>query len=197
MQSVIEASNSEALNNNGYKGLNVSTNTIAKVDVSDLVDLSSNAVNHDACDNPSLHENLFQDSVRNEMLTHYNRIVIGCFKEFFQSINTNNLAEVLQALKELNFVLANRAPELAAYYNMALELHRISAEEVPDLVRAHLLCNTAYNPEHSIRGRLHSRGNQYHRYSQQSSPLPRYNQQSYRSDTHFHSIEIMVTQSPY
>ena len=109
MQSIIKASNSEALNNNGNKGLNVSTDTIAKVDVSDLVDLSSNAVHHDVHDNPSLQENLFQDSVKNEMLTHYNRIVIGCFKEFFQSINTNNLAEVLQALKELNVMLANRA----------------------------------------------------------------------------------------
>ena len=42
-------------------------------------------------------------------------------------------------------------------------------------------------PEHSIRGRPHSRGNQYHQYSWQSSPLLRYNQQSERSDTHFHS----------
>ena len=31
---------------------------------------------------------------------------------------------------ELNFVLANRTPELAA-----LELHQISAEEVPNLVK--------------------------------------------------------------
>ena len=145
VQSAIEASNTEALNNNGNKGLNVSTDAIADVDVSDLTDLSSNTVHHDACDNTSLHENLFQGCVRNEMLTHYNRIVIGCFKEFFQSINTNNLAEVLQALKELNFMHANRAPELAAHYNMSLELCQITAEEVPDLVRAHLHCNTAYN----------------------------------------------------
>ena len=66
---------------------------------------------------------------------------------YFQSINTNNLAEVLQALKELNFMLANRALELAAHYNMALEPHQISAEEVPDLVKAHLHHATAYNPE--------------------------------------------------
>ena len=98
------------------------------------------------------------------MLTHYNRIVIGCFQEFFQSINTNNLAKVLQALKELNFVLTDRAPELMAHYNMALELCQITAE-VPDLVRAHLHCNTAYNPEYSVRGRPLSRGNQYHQYS--------------------------------
>ena len=64
------------------------------------------------------------------MLTHYNRIITGCFKDFFQSIDANNLAEVLQALNELTFVLANRAPELAAHYNMALEPRQIFAEEV-------------------------------------------------------------------
>ena len=63
----------------------------------------------------------------------------------------------------------------------------ISAEEVPDLVKAHLYCATAYNPEQSIRGRPHSRGNDYHQYNRQSSPLPRYNQQLQRSDAHFHS----------
>ena len=55
------------------------------------------------------------------MLSHYNGIVIGCFKDIFQSVNTSNLAKVVQALKELNLVLANRAPELAAHYNMPLE----------------------------------------------------------------------------
>ena len=121
------------------------------------------------------------------MLTHYNRIVIGFFKDFFQSIDTNNPAEVLQALKELNFVLANRAPELAAHYNIALEPCQISAEEVPNLVRVHLHCNAAYNPEHSVRGRSHSRGNQYHWYNWQLSLLLRCNQESERSDAHFHS----------
>ena len=186
VQSIIEASNSETLSNNGNKGINVSTDTIPEVDVSDLVDLSSDAVHHDAHDNPSLHKDLFQNSMRNEMLTHYNRIVIGCFKNFFQSVNTNNLAEVLQALEEVNFVLANRAPELAAHYIIALEPCQISAEG-PDLVKAHFHCSAAYNLEHSIRGRPCSRGNQYHQYNQQSSPLPRYNQQSQRSDAHFHS----------
>ena len=60
-------------------------------------------------------ENMFADDARNEMLSHYNRIVIGCFKDIFQLVNTNNLAAVLQALKKLNFMLANRAPELAAH----------------------------------------------------------------------------------
>ena len=83
-------------------------------------------------------------------------------------------------------MLANKAPELAAHYNMELELHQISTEEVPDLVKAHLHYPTAYKPKHSIRGRPCSRGNQYHWYNRQSYLLPRYNQQSQRSDAHFH-----------
>ena len=55
------------------------------------------------------------------MLSHYNHILIGCFKDIFQSVDTNNLATVLQALQELNFMLANRAPELAAHYGIPLE----------------------------------------------------------------------------
>ena len=47
---------------------------------------TSNAAHHETHNNPSLHENLFQDSIRNEMLTHYNRIFIGSFKEFLQTI---------------------------------------------------------------------------------------------------------------
>ena len=121
MQTIIEASNTEAFNKNGNADLNVSTDTIADVDFSDFADMSPDAVHHKNCDNLSLHKNLFQDSVRNKMLTHYNRIIMGSFKEFFQSINMNNLAEVLQALKESNFILANRAPELVSHYNMPLE----------------------------------------------------------------------------
>ena len=83
-------------------------------------------------------------------------------------------------------MLANRALELAAHYNMVLELHQICTEEVPDLVKAHLYHATTYNPEPSIRGRPILRGNQYHQYSRQLSPLPRYSQQSQRSDAHFH-----------
>ena len=86
VQSIIKAPNSET-SSNGNKGINVSTDTIPEVDVSDLVDLSSDAANHDAHDNPFLHEELFQNSVRNKMLTHYNRIVIGYLKDFFKSVN--------------------------------------------------------------------------------------------------------------
>ena len=166
--SATEASNIEAMcTANSSKGMNssYSTDTIREVDVSDLANLSADVnIHHNVHYKPLLHGGLFQNSTCNEMLTHYNRVVIGCFKDFFQSVNTNNLAEVLQALKKLNFMLANRAPELAAHYNMMLEPCQISAEEVPELVKAHLHHTTAYNPEQSIRGRPHSRGNQYHWY---------------------------------
>ena len=121
IQTIIETSNTEAFNNNDNAILSVSTDTIADVDVSDFMDISPDVVHHEHCDNTSQHENLFQGSIKNEMLTHYNKIFIGSFKEFFQSIKTNNLAEVLQALKELNFILANRAQELPLYYNMPLK----------------------------------------------------------------------------
>ena len=69
---------------------------------------------------------------------------------------------------------------------MALELCQISVEEVPDLVKAHLHHAKAYNPKQSMRGRPHSRGNQYHQYNRQLPPLPRYNQQAQKSDACFH-----------
>ena len=189
-QSATKASTIETIpTTNSNIGMNVSTSgeTIQEVVVSDLANLSTDiSIHHNMHDTPSLHGGLFQNSRCNEMLTHYNRVVIGSFKDFFQSVDTNNLAAVLQPLKELNFVLANRAPELAVHYNMTLEPCQISTEEVPDLVKAHLHCATAYNPEHSIRGTPCSRGNQSHQYNRQSSPLPRYNQQVHRSDAHFH-----------
>ena len=66
VQPIIEASNTEAFNN-GNKDLNISTNTIADVDVSDAEDINSDAVHHEMHNNPFLHKNLFQDSVRNKM----------------------------------------------------------------------------------------------------------------------------------
>ena len=68
----------------------------------------------------------------NKMLNHYNHIVVGCFKDIFQTVDTNNLPAVLQALKELNFILANKAPELSAHYGFPLEPQQ-SSIEVPDL----------------------------------------------------------------
>ena len=57
----------------------------------------------------------------NKMLSYYNCILIACFKDIFQTVDTNNLSTILHALKELNFILANRAPELAAHYGILLE----------------------------------------------------------------------------
>ena len=80
--------------------LSNSADTIKEVDVSDLANLSADvSIHHNVHDTPSLHGGLFQNSTCNEMLTHYNRVVIGCLKDFFQSVNMNNLAESLQALK--------------------------------------------------------------------------------------------------
>ena len=80
------------------------------------------------------------------------------FLRIFQSVDTNNLATVLQALKELNFVLANRVPELAAHYGMPLEPWQVSAEGIPDFVNAYLNRPTAYIIEHNSRGETHDQG---------------------------------------
>ena len=128
-KTIIEAANK----GNSNVDLNVSSDTIAEIDVSDFKHLSANSVHHESHHNPSPHENLFPDSVRNKMLTHYNCIVICSFKEFFQHIDMNNLAEVLKAVRELNFVLANRAPELALYYNMELEARKLLQKKFPTL----------------------------------------------------------------
>ena len=123
--SATEASTIETIcSTNSTKGMDLSNNTdtIPEDDVLDLVNLSTDiSIHHDAQDTASHQGNLFQNCTCNEMLNHYNRVVVGCFKDIFQSVNTNNLAEVLQALKELNFMLANRAPGLAAHYNMLLQ----------------------------------------------------------------------------
>ena len=187
IQPIIEASSSEGFMSNNSKNLNVSMDTISKVDVSNFTDADPKVEHGDICNNMSSHKTLYEDSIRNTMLTQYNRIVIGSFKEFFQLVDTNNLSEVLQVLKELNFMLANRAPELACYYNMPLEPCQITAEEVPDLVRAHLHHSSAYNLEHSVRGRSHIRGTPYHQYVWQLSPLPRYQVHYERSDNHVYS----------
>ena len=87
-QPVTETSNFETIcNTSGNKGMNLSTDTIQEVDVSDLADLSMDIGHHDAHDIPSLHKDLFQNNAQNEMLTHYIRNVVGCFKDFFQSVD--------------------------------------------------------------------------------------------------------------
>ena len=88
----------------------------------------------------------------NEMLSHYNCILIGCFKDIFQSVDTNNLSAVLQAFKKLDFILANTAPELAAHYSLPLEPQQVSAKEVPDFISAYLNRPTANSTKHSSTG---------------------------------------------
>ena len=187
IQPIIETSGSEVLTSNNSKNLNVSTDTIPETNASDFTDVNTNVKHGNMHDSTSPHETLYEDSIRNTMLTQYNQIVIGSFKEFFQSVDMKNLSEVLQALKEQNFVLANRVPELVCYYNMPLEPCQITTEEVPDIVRAHLHHSSAYNLENSIRGRSYVRGNPYHRYTRQSSPLPRYQVHYERSNNHVYS----------
>ena len=161
------------------KSLEISNHvdTTSEDNVSDLTDFYANEnVHHDICD-PGFFPtaNVFPNCIHNEMLSHYNCILIVCFKDFFQSVDTNTFATVLQALKELNFMLANRAPEPTAHYSMLLEPCQVSAEEVPDLTNAYLNRPTTYIIEHSSRGRQRTRGVQHNRYTRQSSPVPRYN----------------------
>ena len=42
-------------------------------------------------------------------------------RNIFQGMDAINLPAVLQALKELNFILANTAPELSAHYGFPLD----------------------------------------------------------------------------
>ena len=90
------------------------------------------------------------------MLNHYSHILGGCFKEFFQGMDTNSLPAVLQVPKELNFILANRALELLAHYHFQLEPQQISTEEIPYFISAYLNRLTANSPEQS-RGRPRTR----------------------------------------
>ena len=132
----------------------------------------------------------------NEMLSHYNHILIGCFKDIFQTVDTNNLSAILQALKELNFILANRAPELASCYGMPLEPQQVFTEEESNFINAYLNRPTANSTEHSSRGRPRTRGYQHYRHIRQSSPVPRYNQQTNRSDTYSHSHRARPSYQP-
>ena len=102
--------------------LGYNVDTASEGNASDLANFCTDKSAHHAMHDAVLYqENMFPDCTRNEMFSHYNRIVIGCLKDIFQLVNINNLAAVLQVLEELNFVLANRVPELAAHYNMPLE----------------------------------------------------------------------------
>ena len=121
------------------------------------------------------------------MLTHYNRIVISCLKDFFQSIDTNNVAEVLQALKELNFVLANRVLELAADLQHGIRTmsnfcrrSTLTLSRHTSTMQQPTTLSTASEEDHSLEV-INTIGT-----TVSHLPLPRYNQQSQRSDAHFH-----------
>ena len=120
----------------------------------------------------------------NEMLSHYNRIFIGCFKDIFHSVDTNNLSPVLQALRKLNFILANRASELAAHHGLPLEPQQVSVKEVLNPISAYLNRLTANSTKYSSRGWPRTRGNQHYRHARQSSPVSWYNWQTSRSDAY-------------
>ena len=122
----------------------------------------------------------------NEMLSHYNHILIGCFKDIFQTVDTNNLSAVLQALKELNFVLTNRALN----YQLTMVYHWNLNKSLLKRYLILLVCAlTGPQPTPlsiAIEGDQ-GPGNQHYRYARQSSPVPRYNQQTSRLDTHAYS----------
>ena len=121
--------------------------------------------------------------MHNEMLSHYNHIVVGCFKDIFQTVNTNNLPAVLQGLKELNFILANRAPELSAHCGFPLEPQQVSAPKRYLISSVHTFMDLLPTPLNiAVEEDQGTRGNQQYRPSRQSSPVPRYNRQTNRSD---------------
>ena len=89
----------------------------SKDNTSDIVDFHGNVNLQNDTHNSELlpiHTKtmLQRHHMHNKVLNHYNHIVVGCFKEIFQTVHTNNLPTILQVLKELNFILANRTPEL-------------------------------------------------------------------------------------
>ena len=103
-QTTPEASTTETINTiHSGKSLEISNHvdTASEDNASDIADLYANdIVHHDMHDLgffPT--KNIFPNCTCHEMVSHYNCILIGCFKDIFQSVDTNNLATVLQALK--------------------------------------------------------------------------------------------------
>ena len=161
---------------------------------SDIADFCTNTSTQNDIHNSGLFpmstEAMFANPhMHNKMLSHYNCILIGCFQDIFQTVDTNNLSAVLQALKELNFVLADRAPELSTHYGIPLEPQQVSIEEVPDFISEYLNRLTANIHKCSSRGRPRTRGNEHYRHARQSSPVPRYDQPASRLDTYAHSCK--------
>ena len=150
--------NKNAVNNNGKtekKGNDIHCNTIETISEnevflntknirdqkdnnSDIADFHVSLIPQNETQNSELspihtETKLRMHCAHNKMLNPYNCFVVGSFKEIFQGVDTNNLPTVLQALKELNFILANRAPGLSAHYGFPLEPYQISTKKYQTL----------------------------------------------------------------
>ena len=204
-QAIPKASTIDTISNldsgkNSKMGNNVDNNTESNAFMNnihntyDIADFCANTSTQNDIHNsglfPMYTETMFPNPCTcNDMLSHCNCILIGCFEDIFQTVDTNNLSAVLQALQELNFILANKAPELSAHYGIPLEPQQVSIEEVPDFVTAYLHRPTANSTEPSSRGGPRTRGNQHYRHARQSSPVLRYNQPTGRLVTYTHSCK--------
>ena len=109
-------------------------------------------------------------------MTEYNRIVIGSFKEFLSVSGYEQPVRGSAGIKGTKFHASQQSTGASVLLQHATGTScQITAEEVPDLVRAHLYHSSAYNPEHIASGEGPTREVMpYHRYAWQSSPLPRY-----------------------
>ena len=72
IQPIIETSSSKVLTSNNSKNLNVSMDTIPEADASNFTDVNTNIQHGNMHDNTSPHETLYEDSIRNTMLTEHN-----------------------------------------------------------------------------------------------------------------------------
>ena len=72
--------------------------TASEDNASDLADFYANENIHHDMHDPGFFptKNIFPNHALDKMLSHYNHILIGCFKDIFHSVDTNNLATVLR-----------------------------------------------------------------------------------------------------
>ena len=89
MQATPEASTIETINTiHSGKSSEISNHvdTTSEDNASDLADIYAHeSIHHDMHDPSFFHaENIFPNCTCNEMLSHYNHILIGCFKDIFQ-----------------------------------------------------------------------------------------------------------------
>ena len=72
IQPIIETSSKEVFTSINSKNLNVSMDTIPEANASIFADVNTNVEHGNMCDNASPYETLYEDSIRNTMLTQYN-----------------------------------------------------------------------------------------------------------------------------